>query len=209
MLFRSSCLVLDGPGNGEARRFRNLVLHHETERHAGAAYDYLAARPEFDPQRIGIMALSLGGYYAPRAASMDHRFACCIAWGAEWNYCQKWKNRIAKMEGGQKISLSVPTLHLQWVFGAKDRPEALVKLEGFNLDGVIQKMKCPFLLVHGEGDQQVPFEDAQAAINACGSQDKTLKVFTRAEGGYHHCQLDNVSIATAYMWDWLVDKLKP
>jgi dienelactone hydrolase len=204
-----SCLILDGPGNGEARRFRNLVLHHETERHAGAAYDYLAARPEFDPQRIGIMALSLGGYYAPRAASMDHRFACCIAWGAEWNYCQKWKNRIAKMEGGQKISLSVPTLHLQWVFGAKDRPEALVKLEGFNLDGVIQKMKCPFLLVHGEGDQQVPFEDAQAAINACGSKDKTLKVFTRAEGGYHHCQLDNVSIATAYMWDWLVDKLQP
>ena len=204
-----SCLILDGPGNGEARRFRNLVLHHETERHAGAAYDYLAARSEFDPQRIGIMALSLGGYYAPRAASMDHRFACCIAWGAEWNYCQKWKNRIAKMEGGQKISLSVPTLHLQWVFGAKDRPEALVKLEGFNLDGVIQKMKCPFLLVHGEGDQQVPFEDAQAAINACGAKDKTLKVFTRAEGGYHHCQLDNVSIATAYMWDWLVDKLQP
>jgi len=55
----------------------------------------------------------------------------------------------------------------------------------------------------------VPFEDAQAAINACGSKDKTLKVFTRAEGGYHHCQLDNVSIATAYMWDWLVDKLQP
>jgi len=74
-----SCLILDAPGNGEAIRFRNLPLHHETERHAGAAYDYLAARPEFDPKRIGIMALSLGGYYAPRAASMDPRFACCIS----------------------------------------------------------------------------------------------------------------------------------
>src|SRR5205085_9911785 len=66
-----ACLILDGPGNGEAIRFRDLTLHHETERHAGAAYDYLAARSEFDPRRIGIMALSLGGYYAPRAASMD------------------------------------------------------------------------------------------------------------------------------------------
>ncbi|MGZ5120459.1 MAG: alpha/beta hydrolase family protein, partial [Burkholderiales bacterium] len=78
-----SCLVLDGPGNGEAIRFRGLVLHHETERHAGAAYDYLAGRPEFDAKRIGIMALSLGGYYAARAASMDQRFACCISWGPE------------------------------------------------------------------------------------------------------------------------------
>jgi hypothetical protein len=38
-----------------------------------------------------------------------------------------------------------------------------------------------------------------------GAKKKTLKVFTRAEGGYHHCQSDNLSIGTAYMWDWLED----
>ncbi len=203
-----SCLLLDGPGNGESRRFRNLTLHHETERHAGAAYDFLAARPEFDPQRIGIMALSLGGYYAPRAAAMDHRFACCIAWGAEWDYHAKWGQRLARIAGGEKISLSVPLQHLQWVFGAQDREEAFRKLEGFRLDGVIQKMKCPFLLVHGEGDQQVPGEDARKAVAACGSAQKELKIFTREEGGYHHCQVDNVSIGTAYMWDWAADVLQ-
>ena len=32
-----SCLILDGPGNGESIRFRGLTLHHETERHPGAA----------------------------------------------------------------------------------------------------------------------------------------------------------------------------
>jgi hypothetical protein len=36
-----------------------------------------------------------------------------------------------------------------------------------------------------------------------------LKVFTREEGGYHHCQVDNVSIGTAYMWDWVADVLRP
>jgi len=203
-----SCLILDGPGNGESIRFRNLKLHHETERHAGAAYNFLAARPEFDPHRIGIMALSLGGYYAPRAAAMDQRFACCLAWGAEWDYHAKWRQRLARIAGGEKISLSVPLQHLQWVFGARDRGEAFKMLEGFRLDGVLQKMRCPFLLVHGEGDQQVPFEDARRALDACGSAQKDLKVFTREEGGYHHCQLDNVSIAIAYMWDWVADALK-
>jgi len=36
-----------------------------------------------------------------------------------------------------------------------------------------------------------------------------LKVFTREEGGYHHCQIDNASIGVAYMWDWLESVLEP
>ncbi|HLW46175.1 MAG TPA: hypothetical protein VKW09_00190 [bacterium] len=77
-----ACLIVDGPGNGEAIRFRGLPLHHETERYATAAYEYLARREEIDPSRIGVMAISLGGYYAPRAAAYEPRFAACIAWGA-------------------------------------------------------------------------------------------------------------------------------
>ena len=85
------CLIVDGPGNGESVRFRNLPLIAETERYATPAYEYLAARPEFDPARIGVMALSLGGYYAPRAAALEPRFACCIAWGAQWDYHAIWQ----------------------------------------------------------------------------------------------------------------------
>ena len=33
---------------------------------------------------------------------------------------------------------------------------------------------------------------AQKCFDAVGSKDKTFKVFTREEGGYHHCQIDNV-----------------
>lgn len=85
---------------------------------------------------------------------------------------------------------------------------AFKKLEGFKLDGVVQKMKCPYLLVHGEGDQQAPFEHARKTIDAAGSRQKELKIFTREEGGYHHCQVDNVSIGTAYMWDWAAGVLR-
>ncbi len=204
-----ACLIVDGPGNGESVRFRGLYLHHETERYGKAAYEYLAGRPEFDPKRIGVMAISLGGYYAPRAAAFEQRFACCLAWGAQWDYWQIWKNRFDRLDAGNLPSLSVPWQHLLWIFNVGTREAAMQKLEGFRLDGVVQKITCPFLLVHGEGDEQIPLALAQQCFDAVGSKHKTMKVFTRAEGGYHHCQIDNVSVGAAYMWDWLETVLTP
>lgn len=203
------CLIVDGPGNGESVRFRNLPLIAETERYATAAYEFLAAREEIDPDRIGVMAISLGGYYAPRAASLEPRFACCVAWGAQWDYYDTWKRRFDLLDSGTVPSLSVPPEHLMWVFGVDSREAAMKKLEGFRLDGIVQKMRCPFLLTHGAGDEQIPLAVAEKCFAAVGSQEKTLKVFTREEGGFHHCQVDNITIGTNFMWDWLCDVLKP
>jgi dienelactone hydrolase len=203
------CLIVDGPGNGESVRFRSLPLIAETEKYATAAYDYLAAREEVDPKRIGVIAISLGGYYAPRAASRELRYAACVAWGAQWDYYDTWKRRFDLLDSGTVPSLSVAPEHLMWVFGVKTREAAMQKLEGFRLDGIVQKMRCPFLLTHGAGDEQIPLSVAEKCFAAVGSEDKTLKVFSREEGGFHHCQVDNITIGTNYMWDWLVDKLKP
>jgi len=202
-----ACLIVDGPGNGEAVRFRDLPLIAETELYGTAAYEYLAARSEIDEKRIGVMALSLGGYYAPRAASLEPRYACSIAWGAQWDYYEVWKKRLDSLDSGKVLSLSVPPDHLEWVLGVDSREKALKVLEGFRLDGIVQKMKCPFLLVHGAGDEQIPMPIAQTCFDAVGSKDKTFKVFEREEGGFHHCQVDNVTIGVHYMWDWVAKKL--
>ena len=204
-----ACLIVDGPGNGESVRFRGQYLRHDTESYATAAYEYLAARAEIDASRIGVMAISLGGYYAPRAAAFEQRFACCVAWGAQWDYWEIWKKRFERLDAGNTPSLSVPWQHLLWIFDVKTRAEAMQRLEGFRLDGVVQKITCPFLLVHGEGDEQIALALAQKCFDAVGSKQKTLKVFTREEGGYHHCQIDNVSIGIAYMWDWVESVLRP
>ena len=203
------CLIVDGPGNGESVRFRNLPLIAETERYATPVYEYVASRGEFDARRIGVMALSLGGYYAPRAAALEPRYACCVAWGAQWDYHAVWAKRLDELATGKVLSLSVPPEHLQWVLGVSSQAAALKKLEGFRLDGIVQKMRCPFLLLHGEGDEQIPLAIAQKCFDAVGSTEKTFRVFTREEGGFHHCQVDNVTIGVHAMWDWIAGVLKP
>jgi dienelactone hydrolase len=199
-----SCLVMDGPGTGEAIRFRNYLLRHDYEVAGAACVNWLERRPDVDPKRIGIVAISLGGYYAPRCAAMEPRFAACIAWGAQWDYHATWKKRI---DASFKTALSVPGHHIEWIMGAGSLDEALAKLEPFRLDGVMQKMRCPFLLVHGADDEQIPLADAQKQFDACGSRDKTFRVFTAEEGGAQHCQRDYLTLVTAEMWNWFDEKL--
>ena len=36
---------------------------------------------------------------------------------------------------------------------------------------------------------------------------KTLRIFTREEGGFHHCQVDDATIGVHTMFDWIADVL--
>src|SRR5262249_44233108 len=104
---------------------------------------FLQKRDDVDADKIGIVAISLGGYHAPRCAALEPRFAACIAWGAIWDYHAVWKRRI---EAQFKASLWVPGPHIRWMLGAESLEDALKRLEPFKLDGVVQKMRCPFLV---------------------------------------------------------------
>ena len=199
-----SCLSVDSPGVGEAIRFQGIPLRYDYEAAGSAAIDYLETREDVDAERVGIMALSLGGYYAPRCASMEQRFKACVAWGAIWDYHAIWQRRV---DAAYESQLPVPGDHLMWNTGTRSPDEALAAIEGFKLEGVVERMRCPFLLCHGEDDQQVPVGDARRLFDAVGSEDKTFRVFDNEEGGAQHCHVDNLSIATPYIFDWLADRL--
>src|SRR5262249_34390085 len=68
-------LAIDGPGQAEALRLRNIHSRHDYEVAGTAAYDYVASRPEVDPKRVAVMGYSFGGYHAPRVAAFEKRYA--------------------------------------------------------------------------------------------------------------------------------------
>jgi len=199
-----ACLLIDGPGNGEAIRFRGMPARHDSEVAGGAAIDYLENRKDVNKNRIGVMGVSLGGYFAPRAAAFEKRFKACVAWGAQWDYYAVWKERFDK---AFNASMSTPGQHIFWFLGVSTPEQALQRLKPFTLEGVAQKVQCPFLLTHGEKDAQISTDTARKEFAAIGSKDKTLKIFTEEEGGFEHCQGDNRTLGITYIADWFTEKL--
>jgi hypothetical protein len=200
-----SYLLVDGPGQGEMVRFRNMYLRHDFEIAGSAAFDYLATRSDVDLDRVAIVAMSLGGYYAPRIAAMDPRYKACIAWGAIWDYHATWVKRLERIK---QAALPVPADHLLWACGVNNYDDALKKIENFKLDGVAQKVTCPFMLMHGAADAQVSMAEAQKLFDTIASKDKTFRVFTEEEGGAQHCQRDYVTRAVDVVADWIDEKFK-
>jgi dipeptidyl aminopeptidase/acylaminoacyl peptidase len=199
-----SCLVVDTPGVGEPLRFRNVPSRPDYEVPTAAVVDYLETRQDVDASRIGLVGISLGGYYAPRGAAFETRIKACVAWGAIWDYGGTWQKRYAS----RSQVVPTPFFQLPWVMGTKTMDEALERAKQFTLAAVLPKLKQPFLILHGEHDLNVPLEDAYKAYNAAGSTDKALRVFTIAEGGSEHVQADEPDQARQLIADWFARHLE-
>ena len=201
-----ACLLVDGPGQGESLRMQGIPSRHDYEVAASAAVDYLERRNDVDSARLGIMALSMGGYYAPRCAAYEKRFKACVAWGAHYDYHALWIARRKVMEaGGSRIS--APNFHLPWVLGVDNMDQAMEKLKPFTLKDVGKDITCPILVTHGERDTIVPVANAHRLFDEIAAKDKELCVFVPEEGGAEHCQVDALQIGLAYMADWMKEHL--
>src|SRR5512145_1304181 len=81
---------LDGPGQGEGGYAGHIRPDYE---HAvAAALNALAGRQELDLERVGAVGVSLGGYYAPRAAAFEPRLRAAAAIGGPYDFGECWPN---------------------------------------------------------------------------------------------------------------------
>src|SRR5215467_559917 len=113
-------LAIDGPGQAEALRLRNIHSRHDYEVAGTAAYDYVASRPEVDPKRVAVMGYSFGGYHAPRVVAFEKRYAAAVAFGAmHWNIYDWVAGNKAKLAADPRTS-STSIFQFRWVVGAPD-----------------------------------------------------------------------------------------
>jgi dipeptidyl aminopeptidase/acylaminoacyl peptidase len=200
-----SSLLVDQPGTGEALRLQGLTARYDAEHWASRVVDWLETRLDVDAKRIGCEGVSLGGYYCPRAVAFEPRFAAGVVWGANHDWRDVQKRRLER-EG----NLPVPHYwaHVCWVWGAKDTDEFMKIAENVHLDGVVEKIKVPFLVTHGEKDSQIPLKWAHRTYEQLvNSPKRELKIFTEREGGVQHSSFDNGINAGHYIADWVAEVL--
>ena len=201
-----SSLIVDQPGTGEALRLHNLTAVHDSEQWASKVVDWLEARPGVDSKRIGLHGVSLGGYYAPRAVAFEPRFALGVCFGANHNWGEVQRRRLAR-EGDRPVPYYWE--HVRWVWGAKDMDEFMELAAKVNLNGVLERVRVPFLVTHGEQDRQIPLEYAhQTYDQLINSPKRELKIFTPREGGVQHSSVDNSATARDYIADWVAETFK-
>ena len=200
-----STLCVDQPGTGEALRLQGLPATPESERWASKWVDWLETRPEVDAARIGMTGISLGGHYAPRAVAFEPRFASGACWGANHDWAEVQQKRLRR-EGENPVPHYWG--HVMWVFGASDMDDFHRKTAGMKLDGVMERIRVPFLVTHGEEDRQIGVEYAHRSFDQLvNSPRRELKLFTPREGGVEHVGADNMSFGREYIADWFADTL--
>jgi len=193
-----SVLMIDGPGQGGALRRQGLVNRPDTEVPIGYCIDYLETRSDVDVSKIAVCGSSLGGIYAARAACYEHRLAACISHGAVFAITDMW--------GGAAEDHGLAT-HIKWVFGCDSMKSSMEKAKAFTLDGHLENMRCPYLIMHGGHDvltvsqAKKVYDYGQAKGVNC-----TLRLLDEEETGAEHCQHDNPTIGQEILADWLADQ---
>lgn len=192
-------LMFDGPGQGGTLRRHGITSRHDYEVPVGRCIDWLVQRQDIDPQRIAVCGSSLGGYYSARAACFEPRIAACISHGAIWSIYEGYSTR-------SDIRSAEKSQHVMWVFGAKNIDEAIEKTRPFTLEGVLERMRCPYLIVHGGRDVNgVQRADKVYAYAKQKGVNVTLHLVQPEETGAEHCQHDNPTIGQELVTDWLAD----
>jgi dipeptidyl aminopeptidase/acylaminoacyl peptidase len=183
-------LVFEGPGQGEAQY--DFPIRGDYEVPVGAVIDFIEKRSDLDTARIGMWGVSLGGYYAPRAAAFDKRIKACIALGGPFDWAAAW-------DGLPDLTREAFRLRSH----CKTQDEARKNAATLSLVGVAKNITCPTFIVNGRLDRIVPAVDAERLAREVSGPVTLMMI----EDGNH------IANNRAFRWrspsaDWMAGQLR-
>jgi 2,6-dihydroxypseudooxynicotine hydrolase len=182
-------LPFDGPGQGEAEY--DLPIRGDFEVPVKAVVDYIESRSDLDASRVAIMGVSLGGYYAARAAAFEKRLKACLSLSGPYSWVEVFDARNELSREAFKVRSHAKTME-----------EARAVAQTLTLAGAAKNITCPLYVVGGELDHLTPPHNAER-IAAEASGPKILNI---VKGGNHVVNNRRYMYQTQ-MADWLTQQL--
>jgi dipeptidyl aminopeptidase/acylaminoacyl peptidase len=181
-------LSMDGPGQGEAGFA--LPIRPDYEVAVSAMLDAVVDRADIDMARVGAVGVSLGGYYAPRAAAFEPRIGAVAGVSGPYNFGELW-------------DLLPPLSRETFVFksGARDDDDGRARALELDLDGVMSRVTQPALFATGKLDRIIPWEQTERMAREAARAE-----FVLYEQGMHVCS----NIPYRYrplVADWMAEQL--
>ena len=136
-------LAVDGPGQGEAEY--ELPIEPAYEKVATAVVDFLEGRAGLDADRIGLFGVSLGGYYAARAAAYEKRLRAVVSLAGPYRLDLDWDDRPAQTRDTFRARS-----------GARSAEEARARAGELTLEAAAARIETPLLVVGGARDTIAP-----------------------------------------------------
>jgi dienelactone hydrolase len=181
-------LSIDGPGQGESGY--DLPIRPDYDVAVTAVLDALDGRTDVDLERVGLLGVSLGGYYAPRVLAFEPRVKAGVGLSGPYKFSDIW-DHVPPQTRDTFVAKSF----------AKDEDEGRAKAAELDLSGVAERIQQPYLAITGRLDRLIPWEQTERA-----AREAPNGTFLLHEDGNHGCA--NVPYKTRPVAaDWLRDQL--
>jgi dienelactone hydrolase len=181
-------LSMDGPGQGECGY--DLPIRPDYEAAVSAVLDALAGRHDVDLDRVGLLGVSLGGYYAPRVLAFEPRVKAGVGLSGPYRFSDIWDD-VPPQTRETFVAKSF----------SQDEGEARAKAAELDLSGVAERIQQPYLAITGKLDRLIPWQQTERA-----AREAPNGIFLLHEDGNHGCA--NVPYKTRPVAaDWLREEL--
>jgi len=211
-------LFVELPGQGSTP-LNGLSFRPDAEVPLKAVVDYAVSLPEVDRNRLYLYGESGGGYMAARAAAYDRRIKACVLnapvtglYSLVNAELSDVASRLQSQEhSGQTLGLitgfSVPVVEIMldklcWQMGASSVSSTLDHVKTAHLGDLVSKIECPTLCLVSEGGRALQNEQAREFYNALNAP-KQMRTFTQDEGAEAQCEVNNLGLMQATLFNWL------